>query len=142
MISGRPSSRGFGLVEIAISLAIISFALVSLIGLMAVGLEAGKASREDTMVAALIRSEVTKLASQGYTNITGATNFLNFEGMPTNETEAYYLHVTKVRPADDPGLPAGVRERATNVTLQFSWPYKRSGKMLNEQVFTTTITEY
>jgi prepilin-type N-terminal cleavage/methylation domain-containing protein len=47
----RRSQRGFTMIEIAISLAVIGFALVAIIGILPTGMNVQKENREDTIIA-------------------------------------------------------------------------------------------
>src|ERR1035437_2192473 len=49
-LTARPSSRAFTMIEIAISLAVIGFALVAILGVLPVGLNVQKENREETII--------------------------------------------------------------------------------------------
>src|SRR5438132_13553918 len=50
MTSNRKTERGFTMVEIAFSLAIVAFALVAIMGVLPTGMTVQKDNREDTLV--------------------------------------------------------------------------------------------
>src|SRR5437899_4239647 len=50
-IRGPQSASGFTMVEIAIAVAVIAFALVAIIGVLPAGLQVQKENREDTIIA-------------------------------------------------------------------------------------------
>src|SRR5437899_12670290 len=50
-IRGPQSASGFTMVEIAIAVAVIAFALVAIIGVLPAGLQVQKENREDTLMA-------------------------------------------------------------------------------------------
>lgn len=92
-----PSRNGFTLVEVAFAVAILAFVLVTLIGLLAVGLSTQKASVENIRMAAMsgyvMASEQMKpfatVSTAGYT-----TNYyFDLQGN-TNIESASYLQCT------------------------------------------------
>jgi uncharacterized protein (TIGR02598 family) len=60
-------SRGFSLVEVVLSLGIISFALVALLGITAVGTSAGLASKWDTEGGQIFEQIMGQLRTKPYT---------------------------------------------------------------------------
>lgn len=79
-----PAERAFTLVEVALSLAIVAFAMVAIIGVMPAGLNVQKENREDTILsqdAALLLEAIRSGAnsagvsalSSGFLGITGAS---------------------------------------------------------------------
>ncbi|HEY5741927.1 MAG TPA: hypothetical protein VIS99_05240, partial [Terrimicrobiaceae bacterium] len=65
-VSGRPA--GFSLVEAALSLAIVSFALVAIMGLLPVALQTSKESNRETRATMIARRIVDELQSLPATN--------------------------------------------------------------------------
>src|SRR5712675_1869648 len=63
----RHASRGFTMIEIAISLAVIGFALVAIIGILPTGLNVQKDNREETIIGhdAGILMDVIRNGEQG-----------------------------------------------------------------------------
>lgn len=59
--SSHSRASGFSLVEVTLALGIVTFTLVAIIGLLSVGLDAGRASAEDTAVAGMSRQVLTRL---------------------------------------------------------------------------------
>jgi len=97
MMAPDLQSRAFSLVEVVISLAVISFALLTLLGLFGVGMASGRRSGEDTSLASIAWQTLTDLQSQ--TNFkaqaiaSGVTTnyFFDYTGQPTNaETQPYF----------------------------------------------------
>lgn len=140
-----PTSRairahGFGLVEIAIALGIISFALLSLLGLMAVGLNASKTAREDTVVASLARNVLANLKTLNYAQLSalGSTNFyFTYDGAATNSasSSAYYECRARIL------MPSqAMLSRSVDVVLDISKPYRSA--QTNGTTFSSSIAEY
>lgn len=69
MNDSLPVSRGFSLVEVVLSLGIISFALVALLGITAVGTNAGLASKWDTEGGQIFEQIMGQLRTKPYTAI-------------------------------------------------------------------------
>lgn len=140
----KPSRRffrnpaAFGLVEIAISLGVVSFALLALVGLAVVGLNSSRAAQEDTVVASLARNAVSELRSLGYAQLSAlsSTNFYyTYDGARASgpEGEAYYECQARFRP------PSG-GEPLRHVVLEFSWPCQ--GSKNNGVSFSTSLAEF
>ena len=50
MMKGQSSTSGFTMVEIALSIAIVAFAMVAIIGIMPTGFEAQRLNSEETII--------------------------------------------------------------------------------------------
>ena len=132
--------RGFGLVEIAIALGIVSFALLSLIGLMVVGLNASKAAREDTVVASLSRNVLANLKTLSYPQLAtlSTTNYYyTYDGVATNSVagSAYYECKAAIFPPSQAGL-----SKSVDVLINISRPYR--AVQTNGTTFSSSIAEY
>jgi uncharacterized protein (TIGR02598 family) len=131
-------NAGLGLVEIALSLAIVSFALISLIGLAALGLGSGKDAREDTVLASLAKNVFFNLKTLDYATLStlGTTNFyFTADGLATNTANSYFeCKVRVLTPAQT------VLNRSRDVVLDFSWPYGAS--KTNGRTFSSSIAEH
>jgi len=140
--SGMP--RAFSLVEVAMALGIISFALLALMGLVVVGLDAGRTSQDDTTVAALARKVLTELNdTHSYNELvamgTSQRHWTSDGDATSNPGEFYYQCDITVSP---PGSAVhGVSSQASQLLLRFTWPYGQSPTQ-NEQAFTTTLAAY
>jgi len=132
--------RAFGLVEIAIALGIVSFAVLSLIGLMAVGLNASKTAREDTLVASLARNVFANLKTMDYPHLSslGTTNFyFTYDGVATNQASASAYYNCGVRIL----VPSQVAlSHSVDVVVDISRPYRAA--QTNGTTFSSSIAEY
>ena len=122
---------GFSLIEVVIALGIMGFALVSILGLMTVGLHSSKTSREYTLLSAMAQEVIADVRSQPYDTLATQTYTFDEEGNLTTGTDAVYECKTQFAPVNpnQPGL--------TRVSLQFSWPIqaaKRQTYTLNASV--------
>jgi len=134
---GAPNG-GFGLVEIVISLGVVSFALIALVGLTMVGLNSSRAAQEDTVVASLARNAVAELKTLGYTRLStlASTNlYYTYDGAVTNATaaEAYYKCDIRIQ------SPSG-NTPLCNLIVNFSWPLHAANS--NVSTFSSSIAEY
>jgi len=87
--------HSFSLVEVVIAIAIVSFALVSLLGLMAYSSQLVHQSDNYARLSNITRQVLARLDSEAYsvTSATVHTNgvyYFTYEGLPTNSTSAYY----------------------------------------------------
>ena len=94
--SGRfPGLDSFSLVEVVITIAIVSFVLVSLLGLMAYSSQLVHQSDNYARLSNVTRQVLAGLDSKAYlvtsTNVTAnATNYFTYDGLPTNSASAYH----------------------------------------------------
>jgi type II secretory pathway pseudopilin PulG len=89
------SCRAFTMVEIAISLAIIGFALVAIIGVLPIGMNVQKDNREET----IINQEVTVFMDAIRDGAQGVDDLTNYVMAITNEVRSYdYAQMTKTPP--------------------------------------------
>ena len=82
-VAGRNRDRGFTMIEVAISLAIIAFALVAIIGVLPAGMQVQKDNREETIIdqdAALL----IDIIRNGATNYSVLSNNLEWIVQYTN----------------------------------------------------------
>ncbi len=116
----RPAAA-FSLVEVVIALGVISFALVSMIGLMGVGINASRQSSENTALTAMISQVLGKVRASS--NAPPATNFFfDADGLPlTNSAGAIYQ--CAVSSTNPPATEiSDVSGNFLKATLVFTWP--------------------
>ena len=65
----RLASAGFSLVEVVLSIGVVAFAMVALLGLLAVSTNSSRSSDEDTSVAAVAREVMTQMRSVPYSTL-------------------------------------------------------------------------
>ncbi len=109
-----PFRTGFSLVEVVLALGLCSFALVSLISLLPVSLDAAKNAVEISRKAKITQQMVAELSQSRFTNVTALSGSskqktFDYEGLPTtNSASIYYTASAKVESlASLPGLNAG-----------------------------------
>lgn len=106
-------SKGFSLVEIAIALGILAFALLAILSLFTEGLRAEKDSYEDTKLADIVSTVASSLKSGQPTNSAGSWEF-DYEGNSTDQPGAGAPYFSAAI-----NFPSGVLNRPglTNVRL-------------------------
>ncbi len=130
-------TRGFSLIEVMIAMGICSFALVSLIGLFSVGLQASRDSDEEIQAANLVSlvlnslpTSATAAASNSpsvlaYTDLTNGyatktTRYIGADGSSATATNAAYALTCA---AGTNSLTGG---SISQVYLMLSWPVQSS----------------
>ena len=92
-----PRRNGFTLVEMAVALAVLAFAMVTLIGLLAVGLSSQKSSTEDTRLAAMVGYVISTERMRTFVTVSNPSYTTNYyfdiQGN-TNTQSASYLRCT------------------------------------------------
>ena len=84
---GRGKKGGFNLVEATLSIGILSFGVLALLSLLAVGLNASYQARDDRATAQIAQMLVED-AQQG--TLAAGTTYLDFEGAVCPATQAVY----------------------------------------------------
>ena len=84
MSNGSSSSaRGFSLIEVTLALGIVSFAMVTLLALIPVGLNSFKKAMNLTVEAQIVQSIVTDVGLQKYSALAPTQYFFDVQGTPT-----------------------------------------------------------
>jgi uncharacterized protein (TIGR02598 family) len=138
--SGRfPGLDSFSLVEVVITIAIVSFVLVSLLGLMAYSSQLVHQSDNYARLSNVTRQVLAGLDSKAYlvtsTNVTAnATNYFTYDGLPTNSASAYYQCVlTNVTPS------TSTLTNLMQVQVNIRWP---KPAFTNTNSINTSILNY
>lgn len=112
---------GFSLVEVVIAIGLISFVIVSLLGLGSVALNKTGDSRRDTLLANMFQGAIAEVKSGAWD--TGATNSIYFdsEGGRVDQPAAFYRCQASVAvvPPSDVGLSTN---DLRSMLLTLSWP--------------------
>lgn len=100
-------TKGFSLVEVVLALGIVAFAVVATIGVLPVGLQSMRASRDDSakrVIYSGIRSELASLDSTQAVNLSG-TRFFDHEGEKVNAaSESRFECALQTRTPTYPGV--------------------------------------
>lgn len=119
----RAGARAFSLVEIALALGIVAFVLLSLVGLMSVGLDSGKEAQIETLKATVARTVMASLQTNQFQTFSSQKYRFDFEGSTNVSADSVYLECEAAVVSPD-----GIRPEATNdmrgVTLKLIYPVK------------------
>ncbi|HRJ71371.1 MAG TPA: hypothetical protein PLS03_04065 [Terrimicrobiaceae bacterium] len=140
--AGRHRSEAFGLVEIAMCLGIVSFVLLALLGLLSVGIGAGKSSREDTFAAGLGVNILAELKTRDYASLPpSSVSYYSYDGVATNvPSGAYYQCTTETLTSALPQTNAqGFSKR---VKIEIVWPLTAPAAQRQTNLFETHLAAY
>jgi uncharacterized protein (TIGR02598 family) len=114
--SAKRSNRGFSLVEVTLSLSLVSFAFVAVLGLLPTGLTTLRDSMNQTVEAQILQSISSRAVISRFTNLTDNTLYFDDEGLPVETaTNAYYtVNVT----TDDASFPGSTNAVALGDSLK------------------------
>lgn len=123
-------SAGFSLVEVTLALGVAAFCLITLFGLLPVGVKTNQSSTSQTAAAAVLSSVVADLRATPKTSLTspqyeitfGTPKILYFDSegravTPTDPNASLRHRLTVTFPSNPAGTYA-----PTFVTLKISWP--------------------
>lgn len=121
----RQVQRGFSLVEVAIAMGIITFSLVSVLGLLPIGLSSFRDATESTIESQII-SQITAEASltpfhalPDYAS--GSPYFFDEEGSPTRtEAESTYRAEISLKTPNYPGKPVTINGDLANLQVKIT----------------------
>lgn len=141
----EPARAGaFSLVEIALALGLVTFVIISLLGLLASGLRSGKDSHEDTTLAAIARTALTDLRTNSFSSLQGlrTERFFGYDGEPlgSGSDRAFYKCRIENLPHKLDWPAPGVASNAVRLSLIVTWP--QGATNANEQAFETMISRY
>lgn len=125
---------GFSMVEVVMALGIVSFALVSIFGLLSVGLQANKQSGSDTVVASMTAQVTSRIQSGKDSVAAGATANYFFDNQGRLQTDSsdqpltaatasslYQCQVSGRLPNSSSEVP-DLGSHLIFYKLDFSWP--------------------
>lgn len=137
-------NKAFSLVEVAIALGIVSFALIALLGLMTASLNSGKRAYEDTTIASLTQRVVTEIKTNTFANLAGLDRdlYFTYDGTPVAGTDgAYYRCRLQSLAHASADLPAAAKNSAHGLRVRLAFFCPPENPKTNE-IFETTIAKY
>ncbi len=159
-LSGPGKSEAFSLVEMAIALGIVAFALTAIVGLLSATLKTGKSALDDMLVSEMTSDLVNTLRKQSFTNISSnATNvFFDIAGKRVNPVDATTGVISNLTTATaisqgavymcSPTVRSDTNMEGTNsfpnlwrITLAFQWPVT-TGSTPNQKSIHAEIARY
>jgi uncharacterized protein (TIGR02598 family) len=102
-IQSSRSEKAFSLVEVTISLGLVSFALVAVVGLLPAGLLTLRASMNQTVEAQILQSISSRAVISSFYNLTDDELYFDEEGLPVKTLGSSYYEA-KLTP-DDAAFP-------------------------------------
>jgi len=78
------NKSAFSLVEVVVALAIVAFTLIPVLGMVSMGLQSSRESKDDTNIAVMTQTVMAQLWSTGYTNMAKA--------LPAHATNSLYYY--------------------------------------------------
>jgi uncharacterized protein (TIGR02598 family) len=137
--SVKPKPNSFTLVEVVIAIAVISFALISILGLMTYTSQVLQQSDTYSRLSNVAEQVVAKYDSQPFslsTNcaLTNAAYYYTYEGLPTNSAGAFYQ--ANVTNADSSGWTL---TNVMQIQLTIRWP---KPQFVNTNVIITSSLNY
>ncbi len=147
----------FTLTEIVLTLGIITFALVAIIGMIPVALDADRAAGEDTALAAMANRVSSDLHSRGFAELTvaGSANpkpwpyYFDVDGIPQPGSagaiyECFVIQSGAPVPktgALSPGAPPA-SPNLLEFEIQFEWPLAAAAANRKTRAIPMTIANY
>lgn len=116
---------GFSLVEVAIAMGIITFSLVSVMGLLPIGLSSFRDATESTIesqIISQISSETSLMPFHELPDYVGASPYyFDDEGSQVrSEAEAIYQAQVKLKTPNYPGQPQAINGDLVNLQVQIT----------------------
>jgi len=148
----------FSLVEVVIALGVVSFVLLSMLGLLSTGLQSHRESAEDTNLAFCAETAISLLRSGGFSRAASETAY-----QETNATPDFYFDAAGQVQVDSDGKPVKFQNpeshyactvtRATPtldqptanllyLRLKFSWPLAAPSTARQQRVVITSLAKY
>ena len=111
---------GFSLVEVTIALGLVSFGVLSVIGLLPSGLSTLRQAMDQTVEAQIVQGIASRSVVANFTNLTGVSYF-NEEGQSVSQVaDARYTATVTTNACVYPGSTNAVNPRSKLVTLRLS----------------------
>lgn len=117
--------RAFSLVEVAIAIGIVTFSLVSVLGLLPIGLSSFRDATESTIESQIISQIASEAALMPFHELPGYASagpyYFNEEGSRVeSEAQASYWADVSLKPPSYPGNPASIDGDLTNLQVKIT----------------------
>ena len=150
----------FSLIEVVLALALISFALLSMVGLLSTGLKSSRESGEDTSLAFCTETAQEILRSKGFLNALTQAAYATNDTIPdfyfdsagclqcdtnglvltaSNSESLYGCTVTRVLPAVP---PVQTTTNLLMLQLKFSWPLAAPATNRYQRIVPMSLANY
>ncbi len=111
-------SEGFTLVEVALSMAIMSFAMISVLGLVPMGLTHFRQAMNNTVESQIVQSITSELQLTSYSQLKNATTYYDAEGGLTSSSNAIYIAVLTLQPVTGTSFAVDISATANSAAIQ------------------------
>jgi uncharacterized protein (TIGR02598 family) len=125
----KSTGGGFSLVEVAISMAVVAFGMITILGLLPAGLVNFKKAANTTVEAQIVQAVSNDLANTSFSALTSSTTSVSYytmegsaipivQGAPSNPSNVYYtVTLTHSDVNGGKSYPADITGQACNVTI-------------------------
>jgi len=127
---------GFSLVEVALALGIVSFCLLSMLSLFAIGLESGRRAEQETFLSE-IAVRIFNEEMIGSVSHYPDSGFITSEGIISPDDGAYAYEIG-LESFADPGI-GPVSENLSRLSIIFRWPVGAEPANQQTLLFQTAI---
>lgn len=111
-------SGGFSLVEVAMAMAIVSFTLVSILGLLPMGLSNFRQAMNTTVESQIVQGLTSELRLTSFQNLANGTTYYDADGNAlTSSVGAIYTATTTFGPVAGTSYPVNLTANADAVTI-------------------------
>lgn len=133
--------RAFSLVEVAIALGLLSFVLLSIIGLLGVGLNSSRSAHLDTIQASTARQALSAVRTADFDTFDTGTYWFTLDGARlTNSVDAYFECRVTADEADD--APDDAQPHLRILHLEFVHPVAASAQFRTTNALQATLTRH
>ncbi len=127
METRKSDLAGFSLVEVVLSLGVIAFAIIAIIGLLSMSLRVGKEANEDTLLPMMAVRIIDSMRSVAYRDLDrdfpgGKQVFFDSRGIETTNSAEQIYQCEVQWPPDPPSPGEDLSGRMRRAVLAFTWP--------------------
>jgi len=131
------NKRAFSLVEVVLALGIFSVSILSIVGLMATGLNSANGSSTNLAVTNIMRELRANIQSMPFSNLsrTGSITYhFGTDGYTNTASSAYYY--TAILTPAAPAYPSGTSStNADTISVVISYPYPANSQSITNSIF-------
>jgi uncharacterized protein (TIGR02598 family) len=112
-------ASGFSLVEVSVAMAIVSFAMVSILGLIPMGLTNFRQAMNNTVEAQIVQGITSDLELASFTSLQSTTDYYDSDGNATTaSSQPVYTATVTVAAVDGSKEPVNLVNTASSVPSQ------------------------
>jgi uncharacterized protein (TIGR02598 family) len=134
-----PSKSGFSLVEVVLALGIFSISILSIVGLMATGLNSASGSSTNLATTNIMRELRSDVQSMPFSSLSRTGSpviyYFSVEGYQTTTVGAYFYKVTLTPVAPTYPSSASTFVNADVISVNISYPYPANAQTITNSLF-------